>query len=142
MLRFLSWAAFLKAALILTLLYYGVILFLFHRKEIKTLLQHRKTLIYLFPLLTLVAQSKLQVQTADGNNGINQANTMVRSYFDTGTQLLYAVGAIVGLIGAFKVFSLWNTGHRDDMNRAAAAWFGSCIFFVIVATVIKSFFGL
>jgi hypothetical protein len=66
----------------------------------------------------------------------------VRSYFDTGTQLLYAVGALAGLIGAFRVFSLWQSGHREDMNRAAAAWFGSCIFLVIVATVIKSFFGL
>ena len=140
MLHFLSWAAFFKAALILTLLYYGAIFFLFYRKDIKALLRHRKTPIFLFPLLLLVAHT--QAQTADGNTGISQANTMVRSYFDTATQLLYGVGGIVGLAGAFKVFSLWMNGHRDEMGRAAAAWFGSCIFLVIVATVIKSFFGL
>jgi hypothetical protein len=95
------------------------------------------------PLLTglLLSQAAIS-QTADGNNGINQANTLVRGYFDTGTQLMYAVGAIVGLIGAVRVFHLWNTGHREDVNKAAAGWFGSCIFLVVVATVIKSFFGL
>ena len=77
----------------------------------------------------------------DGNAGINQANTTVRSYFDAGTNLMYAVGAILGLIGAVKVYQKWNHGDHDT-GKIAAAWFGSCIFLVIVATVLKSFFGL
>ena len=77
----------------------------------------------------------------DGNAGINQANTTVRGYFDAGTNLMYAVGAILGLIGAVKVFQKWNHGDHDT-GKIAAAWFGSCIFLVIVATVLKSFFGL
>ena len=36
----------------------------------------------------------------DGVAGINEANNMVRSYFDSGTKLMYAVGALLGLIGA------------------------------------------
>jgi hypothetical protein len=80
-------------------------------------------------------------QTADGNTGINQANTMVRSYFDTGTNLMYAIGAILGLIGAVKVYSKWTHGDHDT-GKVAAAWFSACIFLVVVATVIKSFFGL
>src|SRR5580704_4406528 len=80
-------------------------------------------------------------QTADGNAGINQANTTVRGYFDAGTNLMYAVGAIIGLIGAVKVYQKWNHGDHDT-GKVAAAWFGSCIFLVIVATVLKSFFGL
>ena len=77
----------------------------------------------------------------DGNTGINEANTKVRSYFDAGTNLMYAVGALVGLIGAVKVYQKWNSGDPDT-GKVAAAWFGSCVFLVIVATVIKSFFGL
>jgi hypothetical protein len=80
-------------------------------------------------------------QTADGNNGISQANTMVRSYFDTATQLMYAVGAILGLIGALRVYQLYGS-HNGEATKAAAAWFGSCIFLVVVSTVIRSFFGL
>lgn len=77
----------------------------------------------------------------DGNAGINEANTKVRSYFASGTNLMYAVGAVLGLIGAVKVYSKWNSGDPDT-SKVAAAWFGSCVFLVVVATVIRSFFGI
>lgn len=81
------------------------------------------------------------VYAQDGNAGINEANTRVRSYFASGTNLMYAVGALLGLIGAVKVYSKWNNGDPDT-GKVAAAWFGSCVFLVIVATVIRSFFGV
>ena len=77
----------------------------------------------------------------DGNAGINEANAKVRSYFAAGTNLMYAVGAVLGLIGAVKVYSKWNSGDPDT-SKVAAAWFGSCVFLVVVATVIRSFFGV
>lgn len=77
----------------------------------------------------------------DGVAGINEANTKVRSYFDVGVNLMYAVGAILGLIGAVRVYQKWSNG-QPDTGSVAAAWFGSCVFLVIVATVLKSFFGL
>lgn len=77
----------------------------------------------------------------DGNSGINEATTKVKSYFDSGCNLMYAIGAVVGIIGAVKVFNKWNAGEPDT-NKVAAAWFGSCIFLVVVATVLKSFFGI
>lgn len=77
----------------------------------------------------------------DANAGINEANQKVRSYFSSGTNLMYAVGAILGLIGAVKVYQKWNAGDPDT-SKVAAAWFGSCVFLVVVATVIKSFFGV
>jgi hypothetical protein len=90
-------------------------------------------------ILGILISARIRAQ--DGNAGINQANTTVRGYFDAGTNLMYAVGAIIGLIGAVKVYQKWNHGDHDT-GKVAAAWFGSCIFLVIVATVIKSFFGL
>ncbi len=81
------------------------------------------------------------VKAQDGVAGINEANTKVRSYFDVGVNLMYAVGAILGLIGAVRVYQKWSNG-QPDTGSVAAAWFGSCVFLVIVATVLKSFFGL
>src|SRR5450432_844325 len=92
-------------------------------------------------MLLMLAKTKTNAQTADGNNGINQATTMVNGYFAAGTNLMYAVGAVLGLIGAVKVYQKWNHGDHDT-GKVAAAWFGSCIFLVVVATVIKSFFGI
>ena len=80
-------------------------------------------------------------QAQDGNAGINEATMRVRSYFTTGTSLMYAIGAILGLVGAVKVYQKWNSGDPDT-GKVAASWFGSCVFLVIVATVLRSFFGL
>jgi hypothetical protein len=83
----------------------------------------------------------IEAYPQDGIAGIQDANQKVRSYFQSGTQLMYAVGAIVGLIGAIKVFNKWNAGDHDT-GKVAAAWFGSCVFLVVVTTVIKAFFGI
>jgi hypothetical protein len=85
--------------------------------------------------------TEFRAMAQDANAGINEANTKVRSYFASGTNLMYAVGAILGLIGAVKVYQKWNAGDPDT-SKVAAAWFGSCVFLVVVATVIKSFFGV
>lgn len=77
----------------------------------------------------------------DGNAGINEATNQVKSYFATGTNLMYAIGAIIGLVGAIKVYKKWNDGEHDT-GKVASSWFGSCIFLVVVATVLKSFFGV
>lgn len=89
----------------------------------------------------LLGISTLYARAQDGLAGINEANRQVRSYFDAGTSLMYAIGAILGLIGAVKVYQKWNAGDPDT-GKVAAAWFGSCVFLVVVATVIKSFFGV
>ncbi len=83
----------------------------------------------------------LTVQAQDGNAGINEATNQVKSYFATGTNLMYAIGAIIGLLGAIKVYKKWNDGEHDT-GKVASSWFGSCIFLVVVATIVKSFFGM
>lgn len=90
-------------------------------------------------LAFLLLQATLYGQ--DGNAGINEANTQVRSYFESGTNLMYAIGAILGLIGAVKVYQKWNSGDHDT-GKVAAAWFGSCVFLVVVTTVIRAFFAI
>lgn len=92
-------------------------------------------------VLLCVMTISIALYAQDGNAGINEANTKVRSYFNSGTNLMYAVGAVLGLIGAVKVYSKWNSGDPDT-GKVAAAWFGSCVFLVVVATVIRSFFGI
>lgn len=101
----------------------------------------KKSSALLLTTAAIIVCQTTYAQTADGNNGINQANTMVRSYFDTGTQLMYGIGALLGLIGAVRVYQLWGLSH-GEASKAAAAWFGACVFLVIVSTVLRSFFGL
>ena len=75
----------------------------------------------------------------NGLSGINQATSMVTSYFDPATKLIYAIGAVVGLIGGVKVYSKFSSGDPDT-SKTAASWFGACIFLIVAATILRSFF--
>lgn len=75
----------------------------------------------------------------NGLSGINQATNMVTSYFDPATKLIYAIGAVVGLIGGVKVYSKFSSGDPDT-SKTAASWFGACIFLIVAATILRSFF--
>jgi hypothetical protein len=55
-------------------------------------------------LLTVESMLVSQLLLAqDGNAGINQATLTVKGYFDAGVSLMYAIGAVLGLVGAVKV---------------------------------------
>ena len=93
-------------------------------------------------IITVITYASFaQQDQANGKEGIKQAAKMVEGYFGEATTLLYAIGAIVGIVGAVRVYNKWSSGDQDT-SKAAAAWFGACIFLVVVATVLKSFFGL
>ncbi|HRO46304.1 DUF4134 domain-containing protein [Agriterribacter sp.] len=75
----------------------------------------------------------------NGSAGINEATQMVTSYFDPATKLIYAIGAVVGLIGGVKVYNKFSAGDPDT-SKTAASWFGACIFLIVAATILRSFF--
>lgn len=58
---------------------------------------------FLFSAALLMAASSAFAQ-GNGMAGITEATNMVTSYFDPATKLIYAIGAVVGLIGGVKVY--------------------------------------
>ena len=75
----------------------------------------------------------------NGGAGIQEATQMVTGYFDPATKLIYAIGAVVGLIGGVKVYNKFSSGDPDT-SKTAASWFGACIFLIVAATILRSFF--
>ena len=49
------------------------------------------------------------------------------------------ISLVVGLIGGVKCYSKWSSGDPDT-SKTAASWFGACIFLIVAATILKSFF--
>mgnify|MGYP000228969294 CR=1 FL=1 len=76
----------------------------------------------------MIAATASAFAQGNGLAGINEATSMVSSYFDPGTKLIYAIGAVVGLIGGVKVYGKFSSGDPDT-SKTAASWFGACIFF-------------
>lgn len=97
--------------------------------------QRKKLLLSGFVLLSV---SGVFAQ-GNGTAGINEATQMVTSYFDPATKLIYAIGAVVGLIGGVKVYNKFSSGDPDT-SKTAASWFGACIFLIVAATILRSFF--
>ena len=102
----------------------------------------RRDRVYLYgAMLELALLNAMFAVAQDGNTAISNATTAVQGYYKTAVTLLYAIGGIIGLIGAIRVYSMWS--HGDPLTgKVAAAWFGACIFLVMVATIINAFFGL
>ncbi len=97
-----------------------------------------KKRIYLSAMTLLFAAFNLLAQ-GDGSSGIKQATKMITGYFEPATLLIYAIGAVVGLIGGVKVCSKFSSGDPDT-SKTAASWFGACIFLIVAATILRSFF--
>ena len=97
-----------------------------------------KKKIYLSTTLIAITIMNLLAQ-GNGIGGITEATKMVTSYFDPATKLIYAIGAVVGLIGGAKVYNKFSSGDPDT-SKTAASWFGACIFLIVAATILRSFF--
>ena len=74
-----------------------------------------------------------------GLAGINEATSLMPSYFDPATKLCYAIGAVLGLVGGIKTYGKFSSGDPDT-SKTAASWFFACIFLIVAATILRSFF--
>ncbi len=74
-----------------------------------------------------------------GLAGINEATNLMTSYFDPATKLCYAIGAVLGLVGGIKTYGKFSSGDPDT-SKTAASWFFACIFLIVAATILRSFF--
>jgi len=68
----------------------------------------------------MIAATASAFAQGNGIAGITEATSMVTSYFDPGTKLIYAIGAVVGLIGGVKVYGKFSSGrprHIQDSGK-------------------------
>ncbi len=90
-------------------------------------------------LLSATHSSIVALAQGNGVAAIEKANSEIQSYIEPITTLFYVICAVVGFIGAVKVYSKWSSGSPDT-TRTAASWFGSCVFAVVAVTAIRAFF--
>ena len=56
----------------------------------------------------------------DDVSGINLANETISGYNDASINQMYAIGALLGLIGVVKIYQKWNAGDPDTGKVATA----------------------
>jgi Domain of unknown function (DUF4134) len=92
-------------------------------------------------MLLLVGLIANGLVAQNGKQAISSATAELKTYVDVIGSLVLAIGGVVGFIGGIRVYIKWNNGDQD-VNKALMGWMGSCIFLVLVGTVIKAFFGV
>ena len=91
--------------------------------------------------LLLTTSSSFAQDAQGGLSGIQAADKALRAYFKPLGTLILVIGAIVGLIGAVKVYGKFSQGD-PDATKSLAAWGGACLFLVLAGTVLSAFFGV
>lgn len=89
-------------------------------------------------LVVLLFSPKL-FAAATGVSAIDAVTAELTTYVDSIGDLVLIIGAIIGLVGGIRVYMKWNNGDQD-VNKAMMGWFGSCIFLIMVGTIINAFF--
>jgi len=91
--------------------------------------------------IALSSSIAASAQAGDLNQGITQARDQITGSFDAIETLVYAIAAILALVGAIRVYGKFVSGDPDTA-KAAMGWFGAAIFLIVATFAIKSFFGI
>ena len=87
-----------------------------------------------------VSSEVLAQPSGNGASALSQTATTIRSYGVAAQTIILALGVIIGLIGAIRVYSKFHNGDPDT-QKAVMSWFGASLFLVAVGTILQAFFG-
>lgn len=88
--------------------------------------------------MTMVANA--QPGTGNGAAALTATATTIRGYATGAQTIVMALGVVIGLIGAVRVYGKSHAGDPDT-QKAMVGWFGSALFLVAVGAILTSFFG-
>ena len=74
-----------------------------------------------------------------GAGGFTSATTEVSSYADPVKKLMYAIAAVIALVGAFNVYFKMQNGDQD-VKKTIMMTIGGCVAMVAMATALPMFF--
>lgn len=86
--------------------------------------------------MTMMASS----QAGNGAGALQTTATTIRGYATAAQTIILALGVVIGLIGAVRVYSKMHNGDPDT-QKAMVSWFGAALFLVAVGAILTSFFG-
>lgn len=74
-----------------------------------------------------------------GGKGFASATTEIQSYATPVKNLMYAIAAVIALVGAFNVYFKMQNGDQD-VKKTIMMTIGGCVAMVAMATALPMFF--
>lgn len=109
---------------------------MFNRTKVSAMKAMKVALTLDLMFMTMVSQS----QQGNGAAALGATAQTIRGYATSAQTIILALGVIIGLIGAVRVYSKFHAGDPDT-QKAVMSWFGAALFLVAVGTILTSFFG-
>lgn len=97
-------------------------------------IKHRLTLMLLLMFCSIATYAQ------SGTGAITSATTEIAKYVPLVQKLIYAIAAVVVVVGTISVFIKMNN-EENDVKKSIMLIIGACIFLVAAATSLPSFFG-
>jgi len=95
----------------------------------------RAALLFAFGFVCTLAKA----QTDAGSGAISTAAQTIRKYQQPVQNLMYAIAAVIGIVGAFSVYFKMQNGDQD-VKKTIMMTVGGCIAMVALATALPAFF--
>jgi hypothetical protein len=76
-----------------------------------------------------------------GLNEMQQAQQDLTSDFFSALDCSFILAAILGIIGAVRIFSIWQLG-RQRIFEELTAWFLAALFMVLAGAFLQAVFGI
>ena len=95
----------------------------------------RDALLIAFGFVCTIANA----QTDAGSGAISTAAQTIRRYQQPVQNLMYAIAAVIGIVGAFSVYFKMQNGDQD-VKKTIMMTVGGCIAMVALATALPAFF--
>ncbi|WP_461096017.1 DUF4134 domain-containing protein [Spirosoma luteolum] len=91
-------------------------------------------------IATTFAQSVDQTKgIGAGVQVLTQTTRDLQEYFRPMTTVMYVIAAIVGIFGAFRIYSKMQAGDQD-VQKSAVNWGGSVLFLLAFAAILQAVF--
>lgn len=100
---------------------------------------NRKAILAIGAIMTAPAMVRASGGTFD--DGIQSATEEITDAANTLSTLCLAIGAVVGLVGAVRIYIKWNNGDQD-VTKSILGWGGAALFLIASGAVIHGFFGV
>ena len=94
---------------------------------------------YALGLCMLTGLTALAQNAGAGSTALQNAGETIHSYIPAVQSLIFALAGVVALVGAISVFIKMNN-EEQDVKKSIMMIVGACVFLVIAAEALPTFF--
>ena len=111
------------------------------KQKFKNLFGKSKQRALVLACATIAYNTMTYAQRGSGHgvSAINEAANAFKGYLTPVQNLLYAIAAIIALLGGFSIFAKLQNGDQD-VKKTIMQVVGGCVAFIAMATALPAFF--